>query len=164
MNTDRKRGNKLDQVVAGAQRQAMLREQDYRAKALTSIVKLRRIYPFCGRNPSAPKREINDLEVAEQSLNRVKQLNLTIPYGIHKSRVIERWLAENPKFQFLFQPTYYPWVNIIERLWKSMHDTVTLNHRCRSMYELCQSVARFLEVVQPFPGNGHGVALLRSAI
>ena len=34
MNTDRKRGNKLDQVVAGAQRQAMLREQDYRAKAL----------------------------------------------------------------------------------------------------------------------------------
>ena len=43
------------------------------------IVKLRRIYPFCGRNPPAPKREINALEVAEQSLNRVKQLNLTIP-------------------------------------------------------------------------------------
>ena len=43
------------------------------------IVKLRRIYPFCGRNPQAPKREINALEVAEQSLNRVKQLNLTIP-------------------------------------------------------------------------------------
>ena len=35
-----------------------------------------------------------------------------------------------------------------------MHDTVTRNHRCRSMYELCQSVARFLEVVQPFPWNG----------
>ena len=43
------------------------------------IVKLRRIYPFCGRNPPAPKREINALEVAEQSLNRAKQLNLTIP-------------------------------------------------------------------------------------
>ena len=41
-----------------------------------------------------------------------------------------------------------------------MHDTVTRNHRCRSMYELCQSVARFLEVVQPFPWNGHGVAHL----
>ena len=46
------------------------------------IVKLRRIYPFCGRNPPAPKREINALEVAEQSLNRVKQLNLTIPSTI----------------------------------------------------------------------------------
>ena len=42
MNTDTKRGNKLDQVVAGAQRQAMLREQDYRAKAL-------KMYPWiCG--------------------------------------------------------------------------------------------------------------------
>ena len=39
-----------------------------------------------------------------------------------------------------------------------MHDTVTCNHRCRSAHELCQSVARFLEVVQPFPGNGHGAA------
>ena len=43
MNTGRERGNKLDQVVAGAQRQAMLREQDYRARALT-------MYPWiCGR-------------------------------------------------------------------------------------------------------------------
>ena len=42
MNTGRKRGNKLDQVVAGARRQAMLREQDY-ARALT-------MYPWiCGR-------------------------------------------------------------------------------------------------------------------
>ena len=49
------------------------------AKRRRGIVKLRRNYPFCGRNPPAPKREINDLEVAEQSLNRVKQLNLTIP-------------------------------------------------------------------------------------
>ena len=56
------------------------------------------------------------------------------------------------------------WVNVIERLWKAMHDTVTRNHRCRSMFELCQSVARFLEVVQPFPGNGHAVAHLESAI
>ena len=42
-----------------------------------------------------------------------------------------------------------------------MHDTVTRNHRCRSTHELCQSVARFLEVVQPFPGNGHGAANLQ---
>ena len=72
--------------------------------------------------------------------------------------------GENPKFQLLFQPTYSPWVNVIERLWKAMHDTVTRNHRCRLMFEQCQSVARFLEVVQPFPGNGHAVALLGSAI
>ena len=39
-----------------------------------------------------------------------------------------------------------------------MHDTVACNRRCRSAHEPCQSVARILEVVQPFPGNGHGAA------
>ena len=34
MNTGGKSGSKLDRVVAGARRQAALREQDYRAKAL----------------------------------------------------------------------------------------------------------------------------------
>ena len=59
-------------------------------------------------------------------------------YGIHKSRVTQRWLVEYPKFELLFQPTYYPWVNVIERLWNAMHDTVTRNHHCRSMFEQCQ--------------------------
>ena len=96
---------------------------------------------------------------------RAKRIVLILDnYGIHKSRGTQRWLAENPKFQLLFQPTYYSWVNVIERLWKAMHDTVTRNHRCRSMFESCQSVARFLAVVQPFPGNGHGVAHLGSGI
>ena len=105
------------------------------------------------------------LEQLRHQYRRAKRIVLILDnYGIHKSRVAERWLAKNPKFQLLFQPTYYPWVNVIERLWKSMHDAVTRNHRCRSMYELCQSVARFLEVVQPFPGNGHGVVHSRSAI
>ena len=35
--------------------------------------------------------------------------------------------------------------------------------RRASIYELCQSVVRFLDVAQAFPGNGHGVADLGSA-
>ena len=105
------------------------------------------------------------LKQLRRQYRRARRIVLIVDnYGIHKSRVTQRWLAENPKFELLFQPTYYPWVNVIERLWKAMHDTVTRNHRCRSMFELCQSVARFLEVVQPFPGNGHAVAHLGSAI
>ena len=43
MSAKEKRGDKLDQVVADARRQAALREQDYRARAL-------RMYPWvCGR-------------------------------------------------------------------------------------------------------------------
>ena len=78
--------------------------------------------------------------------------------------MVERWLENNAKFRLLFQPVYHPWVNVIERLWKTMHDTVTRNHRCRSTHELCQLIAQFLHIVQPFPGSGHGVAHLRSAI
>ena len=105
------------------------------------------------------------LEHLRRKYRRARTIVLILDnYVIHKSRVTRRWLAQNPKFQLLFQPTYCPWVNVIERLWKAMHDTVTRNHRCRSMYELCQSVVRFLHVAQPFPGNDHGVAHLRSAI
>jgi transposase len=81
-------------------------------------------------------------------------------YIIHKSGITLRWLRNHPKFQLLFQPAYHPWVNRIERLWKALHDTVTRNHRCKTMDELMLSVRRFLEVSQPFPGNGHALAKL----
>ena len=105
------------------------------------------------------------LEQLRSQYRRAKHIVLIVDnYRIHTSRLVERWLKRNGKFQLLFQPAYHPWVNVIERLWKAMHDTVTRNHRCRSMFELCQHVARFLDVVQPFPGSGHGVAHFRSAI
>ena len=85
-------------------------------------------------------------------------------YIIHKSEQARSWLARNRKFRLVFQPTYSPWVNQIERLWKAMHDTVTRNHRCKTLYELCQDVKRFFQVVQPFPGAGHGVAEFGSRI
>ena len=79
-------------------------------------------------------------------------------YIIHKSEQARSWLARNPKFRLVFQPTYSPWVNQIERLWKAMHDTITRNHRCVSFTELAQRIVRFLDVVQPFPGNQHALA------
>lgn len=85
-------------------------------------------------------------------------------YRIHKADAVQRWLAENPKFELCFQPVYHPWVNQIERLWKAMHDTVTRNHRCKSLPELCKHVAAFFQAAQPFPGNGHGVSVFGSAI
>ena len=105
------------------------------------------------------------LEQLRRRYRRATRMVLIVDnYRIHTSQLVERWLERNRKFQLLFQPAYHPWVNVIERLWKAMHDTVTRNHRCRSMYELCQHIARFLDVVQPFPGSGHGVAHFRSVI
>ena len=81
-------------------------------------------------------------------------------YVIHKSVYASNWLAKNGKFRLVFQPTYSPWVNQIERLWKTMHDTVTRNHRCPTFEALAQHIIRFLDVVQPFPGNNHALAKL----
>lgn len=81
-------------------------------------------------------------------------------YRIHKSQLVRQWLASNPKFKLLFQPAYHPWVNAIERLWKALHDTVTRNHRYQTLSALMQAVHRFMEVVQPFPGNAHALATL----
>ena len=68
------------------------------------------------------------------------------------------WLARNPKFGLVFQPAYCPWVNVIEQLWKALHDTVTRNHKHSTMSKLMRDVRQFLEACQPFTGAGHALA------
>ncbi len=63
-------------------------------------------------------------------------------------------------YELVFQPTYSPWVNRIERLWKALHDTVTRNHRWGSIEALMDSVRLFLKAAEPFPGNGHALTPL----
>ena len=102
------------------------------------------------------------LEALRRTYRAARELVLILDnYIIHKSETVTRWLGNNPKFTLLFQPTYSPWVNQIERLWKTMHDTITRNHRCHTFRELAVRIVRFLEVVQPFPGNQHALATMR---
>jgi transposase len=82
-------------------------------------------------------------------------------YCAHKSQATHAWLATHHKVRLLFQPAYHPWVNRIERLWKTLHDTITRNHRYPTIGQLMNGVRRFLEVVQPFPGNQHALARVR---
>ncbi|EAQ4906535.1 IS630 family transposase [Salmonella enterica] len=79
-------------------------------------------------------------------------------YIIPKSRETQRWLKENPKFRVIDQPVYSPWVNHVERLWQALHDTITRNHQCRSMWQLLKKVHHSMETVSPFPGGKHGLA------
>ncbi len=102
---------------------------------------------------------IHLLYLLKRTYRRAQRIVLIVDnYIIHKSYITRRWLANNPKFELLFQPVYHPWVNKIERLWKTLHDTVTRNHRHPSMKKLLRAVRRFLEVCQPWPGNGHALA------
>ncbi|MDC9595231.1 IS630 family transposase, partial [Xenorhabdus sp. IM139775] len=40
---------------------------------------------------------------------------------------------------------YSPWLNKIERLWQSLHETVTRNHGCQFMWQLIKNVDIFLK-------------------
>lgn len=66
-------------------------------------------------------------------------------YIIHKSRIVQAWLAANGvKFQLHFQPPYCPQANKIERLWKDLHDNVTRNHQHPTMAGLMRAVHTYL--------------------
>lgn len=56
------------------------------------------------------------------------------------------------------EQTYSPWLNPIERLWPSSHETITRNHQCRYMWQLWKQVTQFINVVSPFPVNQPRVA------
>ncbi|EHL5834379.1 IS630 family transposase, partial [Salmonella enterica] len=102
---------------------------------------------------------ISLLETLRRTYRRAKTITLVLDnYVIHKSRKVERWLEKNTKFRLLFLPTYSPWLNPIELLWLSLHETVTRNHQCRYMWQLLRQVNQFMKAASPFPGNQHGLA------
>ncbi|HBW4775904.1 IS630 family transposase [Klebsiella pneumoniae] len=99
------------------------------------------------------------LEALRRTYRRAKSITLVLDnYVIHKSRKVERWLEKNTKFRLLFLPTYSPWLNPIELLWLSLHETVTRNHQCRYMWQLLRQINQFMKAASPFPGNQHGLA------
>ncbi|EBX2422509.1 TPA_asm: IS630 family transposase [Salmonella enterica subsp. enterica serovar Enteritidis] len=102
---------------------------------------------------------ISLLEMLRRTYRRAKTITLVADnYIIHKSRKVERWLEENPKFRLLFLPMYSPWLNPIERQWLSLHETITRNHQCRYMWQLLKQVAQFMNAASLFPGNQQGLA------
>ncbi|WP_264183291.1 MULTISPECIES: IS630 family transposase [Dickeya] len=99
------------------------------------------------------------LEALRRIYRRAKTITLVVDnYIIHKSHKVERWLAENSKFRLLFLPTYSPWLNPIERLWLSLHETITRNHQCQYLWQLLKQVTQFMRTASPFPGNQPGLA------
>ncbi len=88
---------------------------------------------------------IRMLEALNHQYPHAETLTLILDnYCIHKSKRVKDWLAQHPKFNLLFLPVYSPWLNKIERLWQSLHETVTRNHCCQFMWQLLNDVDEFL--------------------
>lgn len=79
---------------------------------------------------------ISLLKHLKATCRRAKSITLIVDnYIIHKSRETLCWLKQNPKFRVIYQQVHSPWLNHVERLWQTLHDTITRNHQCCSMWQ-----------------------------
>ena len=65
--------------------------------------------------------------------------------SFHKSKDVRRYLENwRRRIQIHFLPAYSPETNPIERVWWHLHETITRNHRCKTMEELASLAMEWL--------------------
>ena len=73
-------------------------------------------------------------------------------FRIHQSKKTLQFLKQYSDQLLLFAlPTYSPWLNLIERLWKHLRRKVTHNHLFKSISQLVKAVCSFLESLNQSP-------------
>jgi transposase len=95
------------------------------------------------------------VDALRRAYRRAKRIHLILDnFIIHKSRRTLSHLAGlGGRIVLHFLPPYSPESNVIERLWKQLHDHVTRNHTHRAIQPLMEAVDEFIEGAQPFPGT-----------
>jgi len=95
------------------------------------------------------------VDALRRTYRRARHIHLVLDdFIIHKSRRTLRHLAGlGRRIVLHFLPPYSPESNVIERLWKQLHDHVTRNHTHRAIEPLMEAVDEFIEGAQPFPGT-----------
>lgn len=69
----------------------------------------------------------------------------------HDCRAVRAFLAHHPgRFDLHYLPKYAPETNPIERVWWHLHETITRNHRCRSIDELLKQVYEWANAQRQF--------------
>jgi transposase len=66
-------------------------------------------------------------------------------YRIHTAQAVIEWLAQHPRFEVVFLPSYCPRANPIERAFGDVHDKCTRNHKRTRIAELVSDVVWHLK-------------------
>ena len=66
-------------------------------------------------------------------------------YRIHTAKAVVEWLAQHPRFEVVFLPSYCPRANPIERAFLDVHDKCTRNHKRTRIAELVSDVVWHLK-------------------
>lgn len=61
--------------------------------------------------------------------------------SIHRSLETRLWTLAHPRVRFLFQPTYSPWLNLIEPWWKHLRSLALLGRRFENIDEVAVAIA-----------------------
>ena len=60
--------------------------------------------------------------------------------SIHKSLDVRLWALVHPRVHFLFQPTYAPWLNLIEPWWKTLRSLALKGRRFETQLHLTTAI------------------------
>ncbi len=66
-------------------------------------------------------------------------------YRIHTAKAVVEWLAQHPRFEVVYLPSYCPRANPIERAFLDVHDKCTRNHKRTRIAELVADVVWHLK-------------------
>jgi Transposase and inactivated derivatives len=70
---------------------------------------------------------------------------------IHHAKLLQPFLAANPRLQLVFLPPYSPNLNPIEGLWKWLKDTCINNVFYSKYYDIVLAVRKFVDWVNTIP-------------
>jgi putative transposase len=105
---------------------------------------------FCGAEVTYRiadrKRSAEFVEFLEAlRLRYMRKLHLVLDnYSIHFSKEVKRYLELHPGvFEFHFLPTYSPWLNPVETVWREMKAAVCRNYFHGTMANLKRAVHRY---------------------
>lgn len=99
--------------------------------------------PQAGRNSTLFLTHLDDLRRRLRSYTRIHVICDNASF--HKSKIVQSYLVEwRSRIQVHFLPAYSPETNPIERVWWHLHETITRNHRCKTMEELVKIACEWL--------------------
>ena len=107
---------------------------------------------------SAPGRQrnaalfVSHLDDLRRQLRRYRVLHVVCDNAkFHDCRAVREFLARHPgRIVLHYLPKHAPETNPIERVWWHLHETITRNHRCRSIEELLNEVFDWVNAQRQF--------------
>ena len=72
---------------------------------------------------------------------------------IHHAKLLNDFLAANPRLTLMFLPPYSPKLNLMEGLWGWLKDSVVNNVFFNNRYEICRAVRNFITWVNSVPNT-----------